>query len=154
MSMFNHILKILALSAMMLPIARGAELTHSFVNPNFGGSPFNYSNLMSGATAQNKFKAPTTTGSAASAAAAASKAKTSADLFAEQFNALLLNRLANRLVDQAVGGTSGSTTPQDTVFNTGVNTIMLEGGAGSASTRVTIIDNATGNRTVLDVPNL
>jgi curli production assembly/transport component CsgF len=151
--MFTDILKILALSAVMLPIARGAELTHSFVNPDFGGSPFNYSNLMSGATAQNKFKAPTTTGSAASAAAA-SKAKTSADLFAEQFNALLLNRLANRLVDQAVGGTSGSTTPQDTVFNTGVNTIMLEGGAGSTSTRVTIIDNATGNRTVLDVPNL
>ncbi|WP_162559975.1 curli assembly protein CsgF [Methylotetracoccus oryzae] len=150
--MFTQMLRALAVALLALPVAHGSELVHSFVNPDFGGNPFNYSNLMSGANAINKFKAPTTKTTTSNTTTAA---KTSADLFAEQFNALLLNRLANRLVDQAVGTGTGTTTEgTNSVFNTGVNTIMLEGGVGSTATRVTIIDNATGNRTVLDVPNL
>ena len=127
------------------------ELVQGFINPDFGGNP-NYGGvLLSEASAQNGFTAPKTTSTTAStSASSAASTPTSGQLFAQQLNQLVLSALANKLVSQAFG--VGSTTlPSNSTINTGVNTVTIQ--AVGNGTQVTIMDNATGGQTVLNIPN-
>ncbi|MGZ8216870.1 curli assembly protein CsgF [Methylomagnum sp.] len=45
-----------ALALLAVTAAHGAELTHSFVNPSFGGNPLNGGYLLSNAASQNNHK--------------------------------------------------------------------------------------------------
>ena len=142
--------------------ACAAEMVHGYTNPDFGGSPLNGSYLLSNASAQNTYTAPTkptlptttsATSSSSSSASSSSTALTSGQLFTQELNQLIINGLANNLVNKALGGTSSSTaTPGIKTFNTGLNQVTIDTTSGSA-TSVTITDNATGGKTVVDIPN-
>jgi curli production assembly/transport component CsgF len=126
-----------------------AELTHTFVNPDFGGSPLNGSYLLSNASAQNNHTAkPKTTPTTASTNAATAVAKqTDAERFQQLVNNLVLSTLAGRVVEQSLGE---SGVPESGTINTGVNTITIQ--AVEGGTQVTIVDNNTGGKSVITIP--
>jgi curli production assembly/transport component CsgF len=130
---------------------RAGELTQNFVNPDFGGNPNNGGYLLSNATAQNSNTAPvkasTATGSASSAAA--SKTDT-AQQFSEQVNRLVMSALAGRLVNKAFGADAG-TSADNTSIDTGISTISVA--TTGSGTSVTIVDNATGGKSIISIPN-
>lgn len=134
--------------ALALPTQAG-ELVHSFVNPSFGGNPLNGNYLLSSATAQNSHKAHPKTTTSASGGGGSSQPN-SATQFAEQVDRLVMSSLANRLVTKAFGVGSG-TLPASSTFDTGVNTVTVEDTGNG--TRVTIVDNKTGGRSVITIPN-
>ncbi len=115
----------------------GAELTHSFVNPNFGGSPFNGAHQLANATSQNKFKEPQDAFSSSSFIQS----------FADRLDRAIVNQLAFSLVDNAFDGVDEI---GDGVFDTGINTITVE--SLGDSTLVTIQDNATGESSTVEIP--
>jgi curli production assembly/transport component CsgF len=74
----------LLLLTMLRPVdASATDLIYTPVNPTFGGNPANASGLMAAASAQNTFKAPTTT----------TTAKTALERFTENLQTAVLNRL-------------------------------------------------------------
>lgn len=129
---------------------KAGELTHSFVNTDFGGNPLTSSYLLNNATAQNGHKAPTTTPTTTSASSGGTKTTTptSGEVFAQQLDRLVVNALANRLVEKAIGG---GTPIGNKTFNTGLNQVTVDD-TGNV-TQVTIIDNKTGGKTVIEIPN-
>jgi curli production assembly/transport component CsgF len=125
--------------------AQGGELVHSFVNPDFGGNPLNGNYLLSNATAQNNHKPhPTTTAPSSTT----SKKTTTAQRFQEMVDNLVISSLANRIVNKAFGT---STLPAMSSVDTGLNTISVQSTA--SGTTVTIVDNKTGGRSVINIPN-
>lgn len=52
-------LRAVVLTVLILPTSYATELVYAPVNPTFGGNPNNGSVLLSGAQAQNSYKAPT-----------------------------------------------------------------------------------------------
>lgn len=129
--------------------AHAGELTQSFVNPDFGGNPLNGGYLLSNATAINQHNAPSTS-VVTTSTGGATTTPTAGQQFAQQLDRLVMTALANRLVTKAFG-VGSSTLPTSSTFDTGINTVTIEDtGTG---TRVTIIDDATGSSTVLDIPN-
>jgi hypothetical protein len=142
--------------AVFLPVSvSGGELAHSFINTDFGGNPLTSSYQLNNAIAQNGHKAQptpatTTTATTASAGGSAAASQTSGDQFAQQLDRLVINALANRLVDKAVGGSTSTSTGVKT-FNTGLNQVTVDDSGGT--TQVTIIDNKTGGKTVVEIPN-
>jgi curli production assembly/transport component CsgF len=132
----------------LIPGAGAGELTHTFVNPDFGGSPLNGSYLLANATAQNDHKAhvkPT-----ASTTASASSKTDSATQFAQQVNQLVMSNLAYRLVGQAFGS-SGEPIKSGSSIDTGINTVTVD--AYEGGTRITITDNSTGGKSVITIPS-
>lgn len=127
---------------------QAGELTQGFVNPDFGGNPNNGGYLLSNATAINQHNAPITT--ASSNSPSSSTPLTTGQQFAQQLDRLVMSALANRLVTKAFGIDS-TTLPTKSTFDTGVNTVTVEDTGNG--TRVTIVDDATGGQTVLDIPN-
>jgi curli production assembly/transport component CsgF len=125
----------------------GGELTHGFVNPDFGGSPLNGAYLLSNASAQNDHTPKTPT--SALAGLSGSAQKNSAELFAEQVNSLVMSSVAYRVVNQAFG--QSGPLPNGSSLNTGINTVSVDYYDGGV--RVTVIDNKTGGRSVIDIPN-
>lgn len=133
--------------------AQAGELTQNFVNPDFGGNPLNGGYLLSNASAQNDYSAPvksTTSSTGSSSAGGASSASNTAQQFAEQVNRLVMSALASKLVNKAFGADSGNSS-DNTTINTGINTISVE--TTLSGTSVTIVDNASGNRSVISIPN-
>ena len=129
---------------------RAGELTQNFVNPDFGGNPNNGGYLLSNATAQNSNTAPVkATPATGSSSAAASKTDT-AQQFSEQVNRLVMSALAGRLVNKAFGADAG-TSADNTSIDTGISTISVA--TTGSGTAVTIVDNATGGKSVISIPN-
>jgi curli production assembly/transport component CsgF len=118
-------------------LANAAELNHKFINPNFGGNPFNAGPLLSNATAQNKYKDPDV-----------SKSRSSAENFRERLDRSILSRLSRVLVDNAFGE-DGEIIEGN--IETGLNTISVEEIPTGAL--VTITNNETGETTVIEVPS-
>lgn len=113
-----------------------AEIRHQFINPNFGGSSFNGAPLLSNASAQNKYKDPDS-----------SRSSSSAESFKERLDRSILSQLSRRLVNNSFGEDGEIL---EGVIETGVNTISIEEiGTGSL---VTIVNNETGETTVIEVP--
>lgn len=137
--------------AAVLPVQAG-ELTQNFVNPDFGGNPINGSYLLSNASAQNNYSAPvkTTTPTPGTTTGAANATPNTAQQFAAQVDRLVMSALASRLVNQAFGAGAG-TGPENQTINTGINTISVE--ATDSGTTVTVVDNASGGRSVISIPN-
>lgn len=73
----------LLLLSLLTGQAAATDLIYTPVNPSFGGNPANASGLMAAASAQNTFKAPTTT----------TTAKTALERFTENLQTAVLNRL-------------------------------------------------------------
>ncbi|SFP52499.1 curli production assembly/transport component CsgF [Nitrosomonas cryotolerans] len=127
--------------------AQASELVQGFVNPSFGGNPINGGYLLSNANAQNDHTAPTKKTPPPTTASPGSEKPDSARLFAEQVNRLVMSALASRLVSKAFG----SDAADNTAIDTGINTISVE--TALNATTVTIVDNVTGGRSVISIPN-
>jgi curli production assembly/transport component CsgF len=123
------------------------ELVHNFVNPSFGGNPLNGSYLLSNASAQNDYKDSQTTTSKKKTTTSSSS---SAQVFAQQVDRLVTAALASRLVSNAFGVDPNALPDTISTLNTGLNTITVT--PTETGTEVTIVDNATGARSVIFVP--
>lgn len=127
--------------------AGAGELTQTFVNPDFGGSPLNGSYLLSNATAQNTHKEhvkPTPKAETTSTQADAAKQ------FAQQVNQLVMANLSQRLVNQAFGSTGDPLKP-GSYLDTGTGLVSIN--SNGSSTYITIVDKLTGGRSVITIPN-
>lgn len=149
MLLVRQIIQAVTLSVALSFAVKGSagELVHGFVNPEFGGSPLNGAYLLSNAAAQNNHTAK----SASSITGTNSPGSTnSAQQFAEQVNQLVMSSVAYRVVNQAFGE-SGKPLPDNSSLNTGINTVSVQYYEGGV--RVTVVDNKTGGRSVIDIPN-
>lgn len=139
------------LVALLVAPAQGAELTHSFVNPSFGGNPLNGNYLLSNASSQNSHKAhpkTTTSGGSSSTTKNTNNQTTTAERFQQMVDNLVISNLANRIVNKAFGTSS---LPENSAIDTGLNSISVQ--ATATGTVVTIVDNKTGGRSVITIPN-
>lgn len=119
--------------------ASAQELVQRFVNPGFGGNPFNSDYLLGTATPQRPER---------KSDSAAAEELTEAQLFARQIQSRLLSALSSSLVEAITGsepGTSGE-------FIVGDQTIGFE--RTLTEIRLTIRDNSTGEVTTIAVPTL
>lgn len=125
----------IVLTTLSLTPATAQELKFDFNSPSFGGNPFNSTSLLAIATAQRP--APKTV---------VTTPLTAAQTFAAQLQARLLSAFSSGLVTAITGSASGASGSYDlggqrvTFSNDGTNIT------------VTIVDDATGETTVITVP--
>jgi len=118
------------------------DFAYQAKNPAFGGSPYNYSWLLSSATAQDTYEAPTST---STSSYSSYESDPVAD-FAESLNYQILSQLSRQLVTDLFGEEGleeGSYTLGD---------YQIEIGNGSEAMAISIIDLATGATTNVSVP--
>ena len=118
------------------PIYAG-ELSYAPINPSFGGSPFNGSNLLGSANAINKFKDP------------------DAPSFTDQtlqdrLDSLILSQVVSQLVSNAFDPNASAFS--NGTFNTGLNNIVVSTAGGV--TTIVITNIATGETTTVQVPQI
>ncbi len=138
--MKNRLLQIVAGSLAIGFLGTSAwagEMTYVPVNPNFGGNPFNATPLQSNANSQNGFEAPPR------------DRRNSAADFAERLDRAILSRLSRSITNNIINDDG---TFEVGTFLTGVNTIVVE--EVGAELLVTITNNATGEISIVRVPNL
>jgi len=114
--------------------ASAQQLVYTPINPQFGGNPFNATQLEADASAQNQYK---NTGG--------TQNETQAQLFAQELQSQLLASLANQ-VAQAIFGPNAA--PSGT-FSFGGETVSFTRGLGEIT--ITITD-PTGAQTVIKLP--
>ena len=118
------------------PIYAG-ELSYTPINPSFGGSPFNGSNLLGSANAINKFKDP--------------DAPTFTDqTLQDRLDSLILSQVVSQLVSNAFD--PNATPFANGTFNTGLNNIVVTTAGGV--TTIVITNIATGETTTVQVPQI
>ncbi|WP_258049019.1 curli production assembly/transport component CsgF [Hymenobacter sp. NBH84] len=131
------------LSVYLLPgFAQAQDFIYEPKNPNFGGgNSFNYSWMLSAATAQDTNKDPNS-----------SRAQTATDPladFAAGLNRQILSQLTDRFITSQFG--QGSTVKAGT-YQVGGYQIQVT--PGSAGVVIQISDPATGNQTTVTIPNI
>lgn len=115
--------------------ASADDLVYTPNNPTFGGNPFNSSHLLGIANAQNDYRDPRSTANSSQA-----------DIFARQLQSRLLSALSSQLVDAIFGEN-----PQERgTISFGGQTINFVRGLEDVT--ITIINDATGEETVIVVP--
>lgn len=124
------------LSAVAASAARADELTFKFVNPSFGGNPFNSSHLLAVANAQNDHENPR------------SNAR---ETQSEQFVRLLQSRLLSALATQVSEAILGDNAQPTGRIVYGTQTVEWE--TLLDAIRLTITDTSTGSTTVVEIPN-
>ncbi|WP_320053699.1 curli assembly protein CsgF [uncultured Acetobacteroides sp.] len=120
--------------------ALAQQLTFSFINPSFGGSPLNASWLMQSAQVQSDYKQKE--------ASTTDKSDSELDEFAKNLNNQILYSLSNAIIQKQFGTDNKL---KEGVYNIGKYRINI--GSGSGGVTVTIFDNSTGNQTQVTVPN-
>ena len=134
-------LLVLSLAAAAAPTAAAQHFVYEPVNPNFGGNTFNYSSLLSSATAQD-----TNTDPKANRVQPVDDPLTT---FTASLNRQILGQLTDRFINSQFG--SGGTVRAGT-FNVGGFQIQVTPGANGVV--IVIVDPATGNQTTVTIPNL
>lgn len=140
-------------------LPHAAEMVHGLMNPSFGGNPGYYGNLTGHANTINSYKDPEVEKAKAEKKLAEDTSKiekekeqarepTTGEVFQKRLESLMLSALATRLVNQTFGQQDGTQLPEE--INTGFNTITISD--IEQTTRLTITDNATGGKTVIDIP--
>lgn len=117
--------------------AGAQDLVYQPINPSFGGNPFNSAHLLGVAGAINDYKDPsakTATGSSQS------------DLFARQLQSRLLSALSSQITDAIFGEN-----PQEN-GNVNFGGQQISWVRTLEAVTVTIVDDATGAETVIEVP--
>jgi len=110
------------------------EMTYKFVNPSFGGNPFNSSHLLAVANAQNDTKAPTS----------------AKETQSEQFVRLLQSRLLSSLAGQVSDAILGDNAQPTGKIVYGAQTVEWE--TQTDQIRLVITDTAAGSTTVVEIP--
>lgn len=117
--------------------ASAQEITHRFINPGFGGNPFNADYLLGTATIDRP-AAPTTGTSGLS----------QQELLARQIQSRILSSLSSGIVQAITGADPGDTGE----FTVGDQTITFE--RTLTELRLTIFDSVTGETTEIVLPVL
>jgi curli production assembly/transport component CsgF len=118
--------------------AAGAQdLVYQPINPSFGGNPFNSAHLLGVAGAINDYKDPN---------AKASTGTSQSDLFARQLQSRLLSALSSQITAAIFGDN-----PQET-GNVNFGGQQISWVRSLEAVTVTIVDEATGAETVIEVP--
>lgn len=129
------LLGIVALSCPMASTAMAQDIVYQPVNPSFGGNPFNSNHLLGVANAQNDYRDPRSTSNSSQA-----------DIFARQLQSRLLSALSSQIIDAIFGEN-----PQESgTISFGGQTINFFRSLDSVT--ITIINNETGEETVIVVP--
>jgi curli production assembly/transport component CsgF len=115
--------------------AAAQQLVYRFTDPSFGGNPFNGSDLMNVANAQNGYKDPR-----------AQNQQTVAQIFASQ----LQSRLLSALSDQIVTTIFGANPQQSGTIRFGGQTVTFSRGLTDVTLNIT--DDAGGQTTTIVVP--
>lgn len=115
-------------------VAHADEMTFKFVNPSFGGNPFNSSHLLGVANAQNDNERPAT----------------AKETQSEQFVRLLQSRLLSALAGQVSDAILGDNAQPTGRIVYGSQTVQWE--TQTDTIRLTIIDAAAGSTTVVEIP--
>ncbi len=121
------------LTVVMLDV-NASELVYQPVNPNFGGSPLNGSQLLSNANAQNNYKDPDSGRSPYSQLSAL-----------DRFTSSLESRLLSQLLSDIDDGNSGSLVTDD---------FIIDITDDSGTLTVVVTDLATGEVTEIEVNGL
>jgi curli production assembly/transport component CsgF len=127
----------LAAACLTVSAASAQDMVYEPINPSFGGNPFNSAHLLGIAGAINDYKDPTaksTTGTSQS------------DLFARQLQSRLLSALSSQITN-AIFGENAQESGEVDFGGQQISWVRtLE------SVTVTIVDQATGSETVIEVP--
>lgn len=117
--------------ALCASVSYASQMTYTPVNPDFGGSPFNGSTLLSEANANNHYVAPTP------------KSTTALDdLVTNSVLSSIAASISNKILNSH-DGDSGS-------FTSGSSTITYRNVGGTITQ--TVYDNSTGQATVFTYP--
>lgn len=135
----------LALAFMMSTATlQAGELVHSFVDPSFGGSPFNGAYVLGVASAQDQTKDP----NAVNYSAGFSPFNSTTQSFADLIQQSLQQQLAAKIVGNLIGNSTTALTPG--TYSIGSNQVTV-GSNGSGGTVVTIVD-PSGKTTQIQMP--
>lgn len=136
-------LKIVLLTTIFLwaGSALAQQLTYSFTNPSFGGSPLNGSWLLQSAQVQSDYKQKDKSSTAT--------AQSELDEFAKNLNNQILYTLANNIIQKQFGSLDGGL--KNGQYSVGKYRINI--GTGPGGLTVTIFDNTNGNQTQVTIPN-
>ncbi|WP_347840909.1 curli production assembly/transport component CsgF [uncultured Draconibacterium sp.] len=121
---------------------KAQDFVYTPKNPAFGGSPYNYSWLLSSAQAQDTYEAPTDEGNAYSSYYSSDPV----DNFTESLNRQILSQLSRQIVSKQFG---------EDALESGTYVLgdyQIEIGDGGAGLNISIIDNSTGATTSVEVP--
>ncbi|SDX33125.1 curli production assembly/transport component CsgF [Hymenobacter psychrophilus] len=130
----------LLLALISAPAATAQDFIYEPINPNFGGNTFNYSSLLSAATAQDTFKDPDAT-----------QARPVEDPLAN-FAANLNRQILSQLTDRFISDQFGRGTVRAGNYSVGGYQIQVT--PGSNGVVIVIADPSTGNQTTVTIPNL
>ncbi|WP_026450635.1 curli production assembly/transport component CsgF [Aequorivita capsosiphonis] len=114
------------------------QLTYKPLNPAFGGDSFNYSWMLSSATAQNKLVAPAKEG----------EQRSELQQFGASLNKQLLSQISRTLLQQQLGGLDFG---QEGTFTYG--TLNIEIYQSDEGLVINILDTSNGEETQVIVPN-
>ena len=121
--------------------ALGQDMVYEPKNPNFGGgNSFNYSWLLSSASAQDTKKDPNTPA-----------ARVATDPLTD-FTANLNRQILAQLTDRFISDQFGRGTVRAGSYSVGGYQIQVSPGSGGVS--IQISDPATGNQTTVTIPNV
>lgn len=143
MHVFYRLLGCVLLTALAWS-ASAQELVYKPINPNFGGNPLNGRFLLDQAILQDTTEDPNARDRTLSPSSRLDQS--SAASFAAQLDRAILSRLARDIVANAFGEDALG----DGTFDTGVNTITIE--TTIDATKITLVDNQTGETTTVTVP--
>lgn len=115
------------------------QLTYKPLNPAFGGETFNYQWMLSSATAQNGFTAPSS----------ARTNQSDLDRFGESLNSQVLSQISRRLLQQQIDGIGDLTEPGTFSFGS----LAIEVFESDEGLVINILDTSNGEQTQVIVPN-
>lgn len=140
--MRKKILILIGLIALGITYSYAQDFVYTPKNPAFGGSPYNYSWMLSSAQSQDTYEAPSDESSAYSSYYNSDPV----DNFTESLNRQILSQLSRQIVSRQFG---------EEALEEGTYVLgdyQIEIGNGGAGLNITIVDNSTGAATSVEVP--
>jgi curli production assembly/transport component CsgF len=129
--------KILFIFILISSFVYSQDLVYTPISPFFGGSTFNYQQILASANAQNSF----------TEAEEESSSATALENFTSGLNTRLLSSLSSSLFQQQLG---------DTTFTVGTYTfgdLVVEITPGTSGLNVNILNITTGEQTLIIIPD-
>ena len=130
---------LLGLFLMVGTMCFSQQYSYEPLNPAFGGSYVNYSWLLSSASVQNGFSAPSN----------ARDEQSDLDQFGQSLNSQILSQISRSLLQQQIDGIGNFDEPGTFTFGT-LAVEVFETGEGLV---INILDTSTGETTQVVVPN-
>ncbi|MDX8339499.1 curli assembly protein CsgF [Draconibacterium sp. IB214405] len=140
--MRKKIIILLGLFLIGISYSFAQDFVYTPKNPAFGGSPYNYSWMLSSAQAQDTYEAPSDESSLYSSYYSSDPV----DNFTESLNRQILSQLSRQIVSKQFG---------EDALEEGTYVLgdyQIEIGDGGTGLSITILDNSTGATTSVEVP--